>query len=276
MSEWGVPDWRARAEYKKLKSLTMRQWAWEFLRRNHDYRTFWRETIAPVCDDSGAIDDGKLQAALNSYDGKDWEELCARMKRQHGCDWEPFVQTQSPETWGLLSAADPRKSDGWRLIQTFTGDPLHWRDAPELVSPWAEPIFGTDVLRASPGAGKHTVTLAPEEMAIVFDLSRPLDGQLTAARRAMIERAARLGLKQSAPRRRTDKYPLYLRLLDAVDAGIAAGRIAKELFSDKSNEYPDYQQRQTFKNHAAQAERLRERGYRLLAIAGRSDVIPRR
>jgi len=34
----GVPDWRDAAAYPTLDELTLEQWRWEFLRRNHDYR----------------------------------------------------------------------------------------------------------------------------------------------------------------------------------------------------------------------------------------------
>jgi hypothetical protein len=48
MSGWKVPDWRDPAQYSRDRSL--RQWAWEFLRRNPEYRAAWREHIEPCYD----------------------------------------------------------------------------------------------------------------------------------------------------------------------------------------------------------------------------------
>ena len=43
-----MPDWRDAAQYPRDRSL--RQWAWEFLRRNPEYRAAWREHIEPCYD----------------------------------------------------------------------------------------------------------------------------------------------------------------------------------------------------------------------------------
>jgi hypothetical protein len=48
LSEWDVPDWRDRNQYTRDRSL--QQWAWEFLRRNPEYRLLWREHIEPFYD----------------------------------------------------------------------------------------------------------------------------------------------------------------------------------------------------------------------------------
>lgn len=43
VSDWGVPDWRDGSAYPRGDDLTLRQWAWEFLRRDPDYRLDWTE-----------------------------------------------------------------------------------------------------------------------------------------------------------------------------------------------------------------------------------------
>jgi hypothetical protein len=44
---WKVPDWRDPAQYPHPRDCSLRQWAWEFHRRNPDYRALWREHIEP-------------------------------------------------------------------------------------------------------------------------------------------------------------------------------------------------------------------------------------
>jgi hypothetical protein len=49
LPRWGVPDWQSEVGYPAPKGeARMRVWAWEFLRRNHDYRTFWHDNIRPL------------------------------------------------------------------------------------------------------------------------------------------------------------------------------------------------------------------------------------
>jgi hypothetical protein len=38
----GVPDWTDRNAYAWTKNLTLREWAWEFLRRNPDFQAAWQ------------------------------------------------------------------------------------------------------------------------------------------------------------------------------------------------------------------------------------------
>jgi Family of unknown function (DUF6499) len=44
-SKWGTPDPRDEAAYAALDGLTLPGWAWQFLRRNPDYRTYWAERV---------------------------------------------------------------------------------------------------------------------------------------------------------------------------------------------------------------------------------------
>jgi hypothetical protein len=48
---WGVPHWVRSEEYPQpTGNGEMIIWAWEFLRRNHGYRTFWKLNIEPFID----------------------------------------------------------------------------------------------------------------------------------------------------------------------------------------------------------------------------------
>jgi len=45
-NKWGTPDPRDKVAYDQLDGLTLPQWAWQFLRRNPDYRAYWAEQVA--------------------------------------------------------------------------------------------------------------------------------------------------------------------------------------------------------------------------------------
>ena len=56
---WGVPDWCDEGAYPRPAGRSrMLVWAWEFLRRNPDYRRFWFEEAAQFIDEEGCIRDG--------------------------------------------------------------------------------------------------------------------------------------------------------------------------------------------------------------------------
>jgi len=42
------PDWRHEASYAYTRALPRRGWAWEFLRRNRDFRRDWADASASV------------------------------------------------------------------------------------------------------------------------------------------------------------------------------------------------------------------------------------
>jgi hypothetical protein len=50
VSGWNVPNWRDPAQYPDWRDCSLRQWAWEFLRRNPEYRAAWRACIEPFYD----------------------------------------------------------------------------------------------------------------------------------------------------------------------------------------------------------------------------------
>lgn len=53
LPRWGVPDWHGESGYPAPNKSTLPQmWAWQFLRRNPEYRTFWEEKIQPLIDET--------------------------------------------------------------------------------------------------------------------------------------------------------------------------------------------------------------------------------
>jgi Family of unknown function (DUF6499)/Uncharacterized conserved protein (DUF2285) len=60
-TKWGVPEWRDIAAYPHPKGRDrMLRWAWEFLRRNPEYRKRWENMASKFIDNEGYALDGSL------------------------------------------------------------------------------------------------------------------------------------------------------------------------------------------------------------------------
>jgi hypothetical protein len=74
MNTWGIPDWKDEAAYPDPKSTSATRWAWEFLRRNSDYRKDWAryiERAAKAAGEDPALRD--LVAAMRDATAEAWK-----------------------------------------------------------------------------------------------------------------------------------------------------------------------------------------------------------
>ena len=126
------------------------------------------------------------------------------------------------------------------------------------------PAFAAAAVREiRPGRrGEQTVTLNPQDVAIVFDLYRPVNEQLRRARCALTSLQAHLKMSPKLIRKRESEYGKYLRVLDAVDAAVSDREIATVLYSTDSAD----DTRKKVKDDRKAALKLRDGGY--LALAG--------
>lgn len=236
--DWGVPDWENAAAYPRYSGATApMSWAWEFLRRNHDYRRFWADEVMPFVMPDGSVD---CDASVGKYkseevDGK-WSE------------WG--VNQEAIRRFGLLLwPQDPRSGPtGWPLIK------------------------GNEIYEFGNSLYQHEVTIetSREKVGYIFDLTRPLEPQfeqaLQAARRKQAYRIQCGHLKKKFVRLQTSLYPAYLRLLDAEDADVDRRQIEAALFPDIDNDYETGRRRSaTFTDARRAAHKLRDSGYRALA-----------
>jgi transcriptional regulator len=96
------PDWRDPASYEYTRDLTREGWAWEFLRRNPNYRKSWRDQLGPATD---------------------------RTKKTKARVAAPAAVSAAAAVWGLLSFR------GSRLCCAARGDPLVSGDIVGCASP---------------------------------------------------------------------------------------------------------------------------------------------
>jgi hypothetical protein len=198
-NDWGVPDWLNVAQYPMhAGSSAGAAWAWEFLRRNRQYREFWTKDVLPFVLAEGSID-------VDASVGK-----CRSIKTD-GAEIPWGVVKEVRDRFGLL--AGPRNPRSSSVVGLFM-------DRNAIREIYAHP--------------EAQVRLARREVAYVFDLGRPLEPQFARAlqdARGVRAHRVRTGEVEVEPaRRRTDRYVLYLRVIDAEDAGDAPKRIKDVLF----------------------------------------------
>lgn len=115
----------------------------------------------------------------------------------------------------------------------------------------------------------QSVSVKPGTVFIQFDLAQPIPAQLARAaqvlsndQRHYLQTPGRAPLKL---RQRSEKWRIYLRLLDAEAVGASIAEMAKGLFPRVLDEYPEYAASDSVRKLLRAAKRVRSR-YR--AIAG--------
>jgi Family of unknown function (DUF6499) len=207
----GVPDWRDAAAYPSPDELTLEQWRWEFLRRNHDYRRdYFRDS-----DSFGA-------------------ESRARYFERVYHILHPFDPMQSVRS--ILSDSADGSIFGPSFEAVFVESRLqHWYcDMYELKS-------------------RVLSDAEPHHLFIRVDLKRPLEPQFHALKQ-IAKNAQRSwnGGKINVRRAHKRNWPLYLRVLDARDAGASYATIARELLKNRNST------EQAARDIVKQAEALRD------------------
>ncbi len=195
--DWGVLDWRdANAYPKSGDALTIRQWWWQFTRRNPEYRRLWQER----------------QPLRQEFSERNIE-WCRAMAANDGCSLEIEIEHQWSkhlfpgdlpnlrEKFGLTAFLDPRadRVDDLKL-RSFQ----HTEGAPAHVA-----YFNIRALEKDQDDENFYL--------LRFDLKRPIPEQLEAAGKHLIEMQRHASGKAVKWHRDTDKWPLFLRALDARD-----------------------------------------------------------
>jgi hypothetical protein len=190
---WGVPVWRDGGAYPECDTTPLSGWRWQFLRRRQDYREDW----------------------LLHFD-RAYRHLIAAF-------------AGSPLSEGMLSWEDhfSRAVSVPEIADKYGTRSILLDPAIEYLSPGLfRPRGG--ILRA---ASKTAFQEYEHEMIMpyLFDLKEPLAGQLKAAEVHLGRLRDELGMVPEGRRRQVRKWPLYLRVLDARDAGATFDEIGAQL-----------------------------------------------
>jgi hypothetical protein len=181
---WGVPDWRDATAYQVPRS--PRQWRWEFLRRRQDYREDWLMHYEPGRREALAtFGNMPLPEGVTS-----WEDHYSGIVSFPDSAWK----------YGIAPLIDPsRECSEFELWQAAQGE------QPQFLR-----FASRERFQEMEDAGLTVV---------VFDLNKPLGEQLRKAKARLKSAQVEMVGSASDWRRHEDKWPVYLRAIDARNAG---------------------------------------------------------
>lgn len=195
--------------YAHCARLTRDQWAWEFLRRNPDYRRDYQAFIA-------------IWRALEADYGTPPQRDFSRWKRDPRAYGPLPGDTElAPPSGDLCTVDDDRV-----LLECWMG------------AKWGFHKFPLDPARAAPAPDELSWRPPPVpeprptddtyRLDIAFDLSLPLPPQLEAAKFRLVGRAAELRHKGlAAPMSVASQRPRWTKLLSLLDAAAADKEVAE-------------------------------------------------
>jgi Family of unknown function (DUF6499) len=238
-----MPDWKSPADYAFTFNLDDSGWTWEFLRRNTEYRADYA-TVA------------KLQA-LNQMKVLGSESKVSSDSESLPVGWWAL----GAKWWINGPICNPVRNEPPNFIRGF---------------PW-QPNFKQveNFFRADPdeAAWEHIVT--PHEIpkiqrsvfaTLVFDLRKSVSPQTERARKLLLDQQATLKkeVKKPSPHKGSDKWQLYIRLLDAREAKAPYAEIAQVIFKDQLGGKKGYDPTKKIEKQLMRARELQEDALSLL------------
>lgn len=217
-----MPDWKKTEDYRFSESLGREQWAWEFLRRNPDYRREWREfrdTWAALEADYGKAphrDFQRWKLDPRAYVLEGDEGVCADSESCKVDGDKILIECHLGARWGFYK---------------FPLDPA--TDVPEI----GKDLLWRDVAREVVQVAQGDETWLGSEqskIALGFDLALPLKEQLEVAKRYLIAVQHWMRREEGITMRTIvslqERLTLCLRLLDALEQGATQSEMARTLF----------------------------------------------
>ncbi len=207
---WGVPDWRDERAYFATHNLTIRQWRWEFMRRRPSYREDWVRWFWQKREDV------EKNEARNLREIPGWSKDQA-LETVMPLDVDDFIERMNKGTYSTIK--DPsRQFCDWQLRDGVGYVQFLERRSPKRLQP-----------HRPPGRTERDWNL-DEVHLWKFDLTKPLRRQFAIAKATLVARQKGVYGKLNSPKPRRALWPLYLRALDAKDAGAGYNLMARTVW----------------------------------------------
>lgn len=245
-----MPDWRDPSAYEFTRSLTTHQWAWEFLRRNPEYKKFWAEYQANW---KPALD--ALIAAIPSSELK---------MREIQSLPEALPLRKLEERWtsfGLKFPVDPAEPASVALSAFFIRVEVH------SIAVYDDHLTIEQLLNEWPGY--------PFKLHLEFVLGLPLEAQLRIAAK-VLERHREVAVRRElftpveipkGLRFRRGEFSTYLRILDGREAKASLETMGKVIRPDAAD------LKRTVKLQLQTALQVAREGYRNLLLETDGSLI---
>jgi len=186
-----LPNWQNPDDYRFPRNFPAYRWAWEFLRRNPDYRTEWSAVLSRFRSKTGEF-----------QEHKDWIE---RLRRGEDLVFPDELGTDNPDDPLFRLPVVEAKKWGLRvLVNPFTDHPADLGFHP------GEALYAMK-------EGASLKSRGPAYPIVVFDLHYQLKPQIEALlpRLEHVRKSLGIELKQVKHKKHRQLWPRYLRLLDA-------------------------------------------------------------
>ena len=263
-----MPNWEKGEGYPPARASASR-WAWEFLRRNPDYRADWERYVSAIrkvakrrprlAAAARALTEGWARRGSPAAAERLTQQIAELLDAEEllRCDGRRIVPLTNAlaEPWGLKRLCDPRSGVGG------VPGPMWHRALGVLHVGWHE----------RPRVNKAPLRLAseaPHEIVLKVDLRLP-HGPLMAAIDFHLRQQRELRSKGGdfelvTGRLRPTEYLDYLRILDADYAGATNPEICRTLWPNVSNDYPERKASKRLNKSRKAANALRDGGYLVL------------
>jgi len=236
VTDW-IPDWRNSKEYPDPDKLSRYEWMWEFLRRNPRYQE--------ICDEQWA-EFSKFTVTGNSV------LINEAPKILH----EEFEFDYSSSFPHYSDDKGDESADAGRYMPLA---PIRFRNEfPMIWSPTEDNLEKTDLYNF------FKRKLKENKVFLSVDLTASIETQLKEISRSLtsIQKDRGLGTKRS----HTTKFPLYIRILDALAKGEKNSIIRDMLFPEIEHIYPDSPRKDQYNYSKKAAIRFRDRDFKLIMI----------
>ena len=268
-----MTDWKNAADYAFTDQLSAEGWAWEFLRRNPDYRQAYED----------------VSAILSEYEDKFGSDRKSWPREESAFVFSPPREDgESIKAWRarcVLGSGEPPRiipvdqwyGQEWGLRGRIADPSLPWAAGVKFVPPseYARLIVKVDDLEGlidevetTDGDGLNV--FIDHVGVVVFDMRYSLPKQLTLARQHLKQRQKELvaagNLHIESTKLHLTKWTRYLRAIDARAAGASHNEIGLKLGPGHADEYPDYSATHYAKDTLKQATNFVDGGYRVIHL----------
>lgn len=275
LNEWGIPNWRIKEAYGDVTKWTIERWRWEFYRRRDDLRKRFDENAdATYLHNQRLNSDPRYCVGVNEVrpDDRGFAAYCPGSRELFG-----YIGIPNPRIGDQPQGLITPYEGFWHLTHVFDGTapnaeemiatPLD-ADLPELSDEAALLKQYFDVmekLRKTRALGNKevSVSLTPSDVAIKFDIDKPLGPQLDRAKAKLESIQKKFDITTTQKRRHPDKWLSYLRILDAKEAGATWSEMVDVLYADgtlrpwkTTKSRPPCPPPQTARDHYDQAREL--------------------
>jgi len=230
-----MPNWENASDYAFTSNLDDARWIWAFLRRNKKYQDDF--AVAEKTRGTNLATSTYLKIGVPS------EPTNLLIWWSLGANW-----------WIDGPIRDPLCDDPPLFFRGFP-----WQPNSKQIERFYH-IAG-DALTTEDDASPHDIPeqQRPEFATLVFDLRKPLSNQITRAgklleaRQTMVPKES----KKNPPHKGSKNWPIYIRLLDAHEAGVTCHQIAKTLLKSAFDNKQAYDPVKKIERQLARAKELR-------------------